>query len=252
MGRSRVYALIDEGKFPPPIKIGRSSRWLKSEIDSWITDQADARQSSQSGFADALMLVAIVGLAMLVQTFAPGLLDSFAMLGAIGAGGYNTIYAHPEGGSISLEDTTLTVTAENGHTAQVQIGPDGLRDTAMCMQAHATDCERAMNLAAMSDQEYLHRIKKIKPLVKVNIIRTRPTIKSLGEMVQEICHHQPMRGGTRIGAYSEADYMGINPEEPDQIELTIEGDTLMLGCMGIPVDRDRSFWFVVTGDSGSS
>jgi prophage regulatory protein len=44
MGRSRVYALIDEGDFPPPIKIGRSSRWLKSEIDSWIAAQAAARQ----------------------------------------------------------------------------------------------------------------------------------------------------------------------------------------------------------------
>jgi predicted DNA-binding transcriptional regulator AlpA len=49
MGRSRIYALIDECKFPPPIKIGRSSRWLKSEIDSWITEQASARQTSQAG-----------------------------------------------------------------------------------------------------------------------------------------------------------------------------------------------------------
>ena len=49
MGRSRVYALIDEGRFPPPIKIGRSSRWIKSEIDSWITEQASARQSAQPG-----------------------------------------------------------------------------------------------------------------------------------------------------------------------------------------------------------
>lgn len=49
MGRSRIYALIDEGDFPPPIKIGRSSRWLKSEIDSWIAAQAAARQSIQAG-----------------------------------------------------------------------------------------------------------------------------------------------------------------------------------------------------------
>lgn len=48
MGRSRIYALIDEGDFPPPIKIGRSSRWLKTEIDSWITTQAAARQTSQA------------------------------------------------------------------------------------------------------------------------------------------------------------------------------------------------------------
>ncbi len=49
MGRSRIYALIDEGDLPPPIKIGRSSRWLKSEIDSWIAKQAAARQSEQPG-----------------------------------------------------------------------------------------------------------------------------------------------------------------------------------------------------------
>jgi predicted DNA-binding transcriptional regulator AlpA len=49
MGRSRIYALIVDDKFPSPIKIGRSSRWLKSEIDSWITEQATARQSAQAG-----------------------------------------------------------------------------------------------------------------------------------------------------------------------------------------------------------
>jgi len=49
MGRSRIYALIDEDKFPRPIKIGRSSRWLKSEIDSWIAEQVAARQSAQIG-----------------------------------------------------------------------------------------------------------------------------------------------------------------------------------------------------------
>lgn len=49
MGRSRIYALINEGKFPRPLKIGRSSRWLKSEIDMWISEQVAARQSAQIG-----------------------------------------------------------------------------------------------------------------------------------------------------------------------------------------------------------
>lgn len=49
MGRSRIYALIHDSGFPPPIKIGKSSRWLKSEIDSWITEQAAARQAIQAG-----------------------------------------------------------------------------------------------------------------------------------------------------------------------------------------------------------
>jgi len=49
MGRSRIYALIKESDFPSPIKIGKSSRWLKSEIDSWIATQAAARQTKEAG-----------------------------------------------------------------------------------------------------------------------------------------------------------------------------------------------------------
>lgn len=30
------YKLIQEGTFPKPIKLGRSSRWLKSEIEDWV------------------------------------------------------------------------------------------------------------------------------------------------------------------------------------------------------------------------
>lgn len=30
------YKLISEGKFPKPIKLGRSSRWLLSEIETWV------------------------------------------------------------------------------------------------------------------------------------------------------------------------------------------------------------------------
>lgn len=49
MGRSRIYGLIVEGSFPPPIKIGRSSRWLKSEIDAWIAHHASIRQAFEMG-----------------------------------------------------------------------------------------------------------------------------------------------------------------------------------------------------------
>lgn len=42
-GRSRIYALISQGEFPPPVKIGKSSRWLRVEIDTWMTKQAAAR-----------------------------------------------------------------------------------------------------------------------------------------------------------------------------------------------------------------
>lgn len=30
------YKLIQEGRFPKPIKLGRSSRWLKSQVDAWL------------------------------------------------------------------------------------------------------------------------------------------------------------------------------------------------------------------------
>lgn len=43
-GRSRIYQLISAGEFPKPIKVGKSSRWRKAEIDQWI-----ARQSNQVG-----------------------------------------------------------------------------------------------------------------------------------------------------------------------------------------------------------
>ncbi|EIS0960117.1 AlpA family transcriptional regulator [Salmonella enterica] len=30
------YKLIQDGVFPKPIKLGRSSRWLESEVEAWL------------------------------------------------------------------------------------------------------------------------------------------------------------------------------------------------------------------------
>ena len=30
------HKLISEGRFPKPIKLGRSSRWLTSEVEAWM------------------------------------------------------------------------------------------------------------------------------------------------------------------------------------------------------------------------
>lgn len=30
------YKLIQDGHFPKPIKMGRSSRWLRSEVEAWV------------------------------------------------------------------------------------------------------------------------------------------------------------------------------------------------------------------------
>ena len=40
---SRLYELIAEGQFPPPVKIGRSSRWVSTEVDAWVAEQIARR-----------------------------------------------------------------------------------------------------------------------------------------------------------------------------------------------------------------
>ena len=36
IGRTMVYKLINEDDFPRQIKVGRCSRWVESEIDTWL------------------------------------------------------------------------------------------------------------------------------------------------------------------------------------------------------------------------
>lgn len=36
-----IYKKIAKGEFPKPIKIGRSSRWLYTEIMQWINETAN-------------------------------------------------------------------------------------------------------------------------------------------------------------------------------------------------------------------
>ncbi|WP_025122875.1 MULTISPECIES: helix-turn-helix transcriptional regulator [Serratia] len=35
------YKLIKDGVFPKPIKLGRSSRWLKSEVEAWLQERVN-------------------------------------------------------------------------------------------------------------------------------------------------------------------------------------------------------------------
>lgn len=48
-GRSRIYQLIQEGSFPRPIKIGKSSRWVVAEINRWLENQIALRQIQMVG-----------------------------------------------------------------------------------------------------------------------------------------------------------------------------------------------------------
>lgn len=39
------YKLIKDGLFPAPIKMGRSSRWLESEVNQWLVNRIAASRS---------------------------------------------------------------------------------------------------------------------------------------------------------------------------------------------------------------
>lgn len=36
------YKLISESKFPAPIKLGRSSRWRRSQIEAWFLERMNS------------------------------------------------------------------------------------------------------------------------------------------------------------------------------------------------------------------
>ncbi|KLJ02999.1 AlpA family phage regulatory protein [Luteimonas sp. FCS-9] len=45
MGSSWIYEQIKSGAFPAPIKIGRRSLWVLSEVDAWIKRQIHAARA---------------------------------------------------------------------------------------------------------------------------------------------------------------------------------------------------------------
>ena len=47
ISRSQIYQLMQGGKFPRPLKLGRSSRWLNQDIQDWIEYQASIRSPMQ-------------------------------------------------------------------------------------------------------------------------------------------------------------------------------------------------------------
>ncbi|HEL3778693.1 TPA: AlpA family transcriptional regulator [Stenotrophomonas maltophilia] len=53
MAKSTLYLRISAGKFPKPVHLGSSVRWVESEIDSWIQDQMEQRdQTGETGGMD--------------------------------------------------------------------------------------------------------------------------------------------------------------------------------------------------------
>jgi prophage regulatory protein len=49
LSRSTIYLRIQEGTFPRPINLGaRAVGWIEQEIESWLTDCVNARNSMPS------------------------------------------------------------------------------------------------------------------------------------------------------------------------------------------------------------
>jgi prophage regulatory protein len=49
MRRTSIYALISEGRFPPPVKVGGASAWVDREITLWIEGLVASRDASARG-----------------------------------------------------------------------------------------------------------------------------------------------------------------------------------------------------------
>jgi predicted DNA-binding transcriptional regulator AlpA len=49
VGRSFVYQEVAAGRFPKPVKLGRSVRWLKSEVLAWVDGKALNREAATEG-----------------------------------------------------------------------------------------------------------------------------------------------------------------------------------------------------------
>jgi prophage regulatory protein len=48
-GRSFIYQEVAAGRFPKPVKLGRSTRWIAAEITAWIAAKAQARNQVTGG-----------------------------------------------------------------------------------------------------------------------------------------------------------------------------------------------------------
>jgi prophage regulatory protein len=48
ISRPYIYLLISRNKFPRPVKLGRASAWLRSEVLAWVAARVSERDSSPS------------------------------------------------------------------------------------------------------------------------------------------------------------------------------------------------------------
>ena len=48
VSHSYLYELISTNRFPRPVKVGRASRWVSTEVDRWITERIAERDGTMS------------------------------------------------------------------------------------------------------------------------------------------------------------------------------------------------------------
>lgn len=48
LSKTKLYALIKDGDFPAPIKLGRSSVWLMSEVQDWMEKQIAVSRNQEA------------------------------------------------------------------------------------------------------------------------------------------------------------------------------------------------------------
>lgn len=49
LGRSSLYLMVNEGRFPKPVKYNRAVRWIDQEVEEWLENHMRARDAGQDG-----------------------------------------------------------------------------------------------------------------------------------------------------------------------------------------------------------
>jgi prophage regulatory protein len=51
LNKTRIYKWLKLGLFPKPIKLGKTSRWQRAEVEHWLADLKAARGLAEGGAA---------------------------------------------------------------------------------------------------------------------------------------------------------------------------------------------------------
>jgi len=49
LGKTTLYGLMKSNKFPRPLKIGKASRWLTTDVSEWLRQLSAVRDANTKG-----------------------------------------------------------------------------------------------------------------------------------------------------------------------------------------------------------